>query len=74
MAQTVKKKKKKNYVCNARDLDLIPGSGRSLGEETSYPPQYSCMENSMDRGDWQATVSIKVTATALGMNSNRRGR
>ena len=64
----------KVFACNARDLDLIPGSGRSLGEETSYPPQYSCMENSMDRGDWQATVSIKVTATALGMNSNRRGR
>ena len=71
MAQTVKKKKS---VCNARYLDLIPASGRSLGEETGYPPQYSCMENSKDRGDQQDTVSMKVTATALGMNSNRKGR
>ena len=29
---------------------LIPGSGRSLGEENGYPFQYSCLENSMDRG------------------------
>ena len=34
---------------------LIPGSGRSPGEGTSNPLQYSCLENSMDRGAWQAT-------------------
>ena len=41
---------------NARDLGSIPGSGRSPGEGNGNPPQYSCLENSMDRGAWQATV------------------
>ena len=35
---------------------LIPGSGRSPGEENGNPLQYSCLENPMDRGAWQATV------------------
>ena len=35
-------------TCNAGDLSLIPGSGRSTGEGTDYPPQYSGLENSMD--------------------------
>ena len=35
---------------------LIPGLGRSPGEGNSYPLQYSCLENSVDRGAWQATV------------------
>ena len=34
----------------------IPGSGRSLGEGNGNPLQYSCLENPMDRGAWQATV------------------
>ena len=34
----------------------IPGSGRSPGERNDYPFQYSCLENPMDRGSWQATV------------------
>ena len=34
----------------------IPGSGRSPGERNGYPLQYSCLENSMDNGAWQATV------------------
>ena len=38
------------------DLGLIPGSGRSLGEENGYPLQYSCLENSMDWGSWSATA------------------
>ena len=38
------------------DLDLIPRLGRSPREENGYPHQYSCMENSMDRGAWWATV------------------
>ena len=37
------------------DLGLIPGLGRSPGEGNGNPPQYSCLENSMDRGAWQAT-------------------
>ena len=34
-----------------------PGSGKSPGEGNSNPLQYSCLENSMDRGAWQATQS-----------------
>ena len=44
-------------ACNVGDLSLIPGSGRSLGEENGNPLQYSCLENPIDgRGSWQATV------------------
>ena len=46
----------KEYACNAGDLGLIPRLGRSLGEGNGYPLQHSCLENSMDRGAWQATV------------------
>ena len=38
----------KESTCNAGDLGLIPGLGRSLGEGKGYPPQYSGLENSMD--------------------------
>ena len=38
------------------DLSSISGSGRSPGEGNGYSLQYSCLENSMDRGAWQATV------------------
>ena len=41
-------------ACNAGDLGLIPGSGRSPEGGKSNPLQYSCLENSMDRGAWQA--------------------
>ena len=37
-------------ACNAGDLSLIPGSGRSPREGNGYPLQYSCLENSMHRG------------------------
>ena len=37
-------------ACNARDMSLIPGLGRSLGEGKGYPLQYSSLENSMDYG------------------------
>ena len=40
----------KESTCNTGDLGLIPGSGRSPGEENGNPLQYSCLENSMDRG------------------------
>ena len=43
-------------ACNARDLDLIPGLGRSTGEGNGYPLQYSCLKNSMNRGVWWAIV------------------
>ena len=49
----------KNLPAKARDLrDMgsIPGSGRSQGGGNGNPLQYSCLENPMDRGAWQATV------------------
>ena len=46
----------KESACNAGDPGLIPGSGRSPGEENGKPHQYSYLENSMDRGAWWATV------------------
>ena len=46
----------KELAYNTGDLGSIPGSGRSPGEGNGYPLQYSCLENSMDRGAWQPTV------------------
>ena len=46
----------KESACNAGDLGLIPGLVRSPGEGNGNPLQYSCLENLMDRGAWQATV------------------
>ena len=46
----------KSSACKAGDPDSIPGSGRSPGEGNGKPLQYSCLENPMDRGAWQATV------------------
>ena len=43
-------------TCNAGDLGSIPGSRRSPGKENGYPLQYSCLEKSMDREAWWATV------------------
>ena len=46
----------KEPASNAEDLGLIPGLVRSPGEENGNPLQYSCLENSMDRGAWWDTV------------------
>ena len=46
----------KESACNAGDLASAPGLGRSPGEGNGYPLQYSCLENSTDRGAWQSTV------------------
>ena len=49
----------KSLPANAGDIrnaDLILGSGRSLGGGHNNPPQYSCLENSVDRGDWGAII------------------
>ena len=46
----------KNLPANAGDGGLIPGSGRSPGEGNGNPLQYSCLETSMNRGAWWATV------------------
>ena len=58
----------KNLPANAgdvRDSGLIPGSGRYPAEGNGNPLQYSCLENPMDRGAWQATVH--------GVAQNRTG-
>ena len=49
-------KKPPDNAGDAGDRSLIPGSGRSPGEEDGYPLQYSCLGNPMDRGTWCATV------------------
>ena len=46
----------KNPPANAGDSGSIPWSGSSPGEGNGYPGQYSCLENPMDKGDWQATI------------------
>ena len=46
----------KESACNAGDLGSIPRSGRSPREGNGNPLQYCCLENSMDRGAWQATA------------------
>ena len=46
----------KESACNVGDLGSIPGSGRSPGGGNGNPLQYSCLENSVDRGAWKATV------------------
>ena len=50
MTQTVES------ACSAGDLGLMPGLGRSPGDGNGNPLQYSCLENPMDGGAWQATV------------------
>ena len=56
----------KESACNSGDLGLSPWSGRSPGEGNGSPLQYSCLENSMDRGAWQATVyGVRKSCTKL---------
>ena len=43
---------------HGRDEGSVPRLGRSLGEGNGNPLQYSCLENPMDRGPWQATVHV----------------
>ena len=43
-------------ACNVGNTASIPGSGRHPGEGNGNPLQYSCLENPVDRGAWQATV------------------
>ena len=56
----------KESACNAGDVGSIPGLERSPGEGNGDPPQYSCLENSMDRGAWQATVHGVAKSQTLG--------
>ena len=62
----------RNPPANARDMEdmgSIPGLGRSPEGENGNPLQYSCLENSMDRGVWQATVhGVTKSQTQLSMH------
>ena len=65
-----------NQPANARDMGLILGSGKSPGEGSGNPLQYSCLENSMYRGTWWATVhGVSKSQTRLSNqnNNNRKG-
>ena len=53
---TIRGSEGKEPTCSAGDPGSIPGSGGSSGEGNGNPLQYSCLENSMDRGAWWATV------------------
>ena len=46
----------KDILANARDIDWIPGMGRSPGGGHGNPLQYSCLENPMEGGAWLAAV------------------
>ena len=50
----------KASACNEGDPGSIPGSGSSPGEGNGNPLQYSCLENSMDRGAWWATNPMRL--------------
>ena len=55
--------------CNAGDPGLIPGLGISLGEGNGYPLQYSCLENSKDKGAWRATVQGVAKSQTWAINT-----
>ena len=57
----------KESACNAGDSGLILGSGRSPGEGNGSPLQYSCPENSIDRGAWWAIVH-GITKSRIQLN------
>ena len=59
----------KESTCNAGDLGSIPGLGRSPEEGNGYPLYYSCLENSIVRGAWQATVHGVTKSWTLLRNS-----
>ena len=72
----------KSSACNAGDLGLIPGSGRSPGKGNGNPLQYSCLENPMNRGIWQVTIhgvarvrhnlATKTKQTKMGDRSGKQ--
>ena len=57
----------KESVCNAGNVGLIPELGRSPAGGHGNPLQYSCLENSMNRGSWQATYIYGVTKSQTGL-------
>ena len=67
----------KNPLANAgdtRDVGLIPGSGRSPGVGNGNPLQSSCLENSMERGDWWAILhGATKSPTQLSTHTHMQG-
>ena len=61
-------------VGDARDMGSIPGSRRSPGVGNGNPLQYSCLENPMDRGTWEATVYgvAKILDTTKRLSTHAR--
>ena len=57
----------RNLPADAEDMSSTPGPGRSPGEGSGNPLQYSCLGNHMDRGSWWATV-LRVTKEQLNNN------
>ena len=51
----------KESACNAGHPGSIPGSGRFPGERNGKPPQYSCLENSVDRGAWSGIQNVQFS-------------
>ena len=60
----------KESACNGGDPGLIPRSGRSPREGNGYPLQYSCLENSMDRRAWKATIHGVSRESNMTNNEN----
>ena len=58
---------------NPGDLGSIPGSGRSSGEGNGYPLQDSCLENSMERGDWWGLKESDTSEGLTGMVPSHAG-
>ena len=62
----------KESACNAGDPGSMPRSGRSSGEGNGNPPQYSCLQNPMDRGGWRVTAP-GVTKSRIGLTNAQKG-
>ena len=61
----------KNLPASAGDVGSVPGLGRSPGEGNDNPLQYSRLENSMDRGAWQATIhGVEKSWARLSMHTH----
>ena len=62
----------KNPPGSAGDMGSVPGSGRSLGKGNGNPLQYSCLENPMNRGAWQAIVhGVTKSQTQLSTHTHK---
>ena len=62
----------KNPPANAGDAGSIPGLGRTPEEGSGYPLQYSCLENLLDRGAWQAMVHRVAESDTIEVTEHAR--